>query len=186
MKKWELGGRLHPPPHLVKQSVLREYAERYSLRILVETGTYVGDMVFAMRPYFERIYSIELSQDLYEQVQKRFRAAASIHLINGDSATALRDLVSSLTLPSLFWLDGHYSGGSTAKGLKDTPIYEELSQILPLMEHQHVIIIDDARCFGTDPGYPSLKELERFVFERRADLRMTVESDSIRFTPKNT
>jgi hypothetical protein len=185
MKQWELDGRPNPPPHLMKQSVLKEYAERYSLQTLVETGTYIGDMVYAMRPYFEQIYSIELSRELYEESRIRFRSAANVRLIKGDSVTALRHLMNALTRPSLFWLDGHYSGGSTARGTSDTPIYEELSQILSFDEHQNVIIIDDARCFGTDPCYPHLEDLERFVFERRSDLSISVQNDSIRLTPKN-
>ena len=48
-----------PPPHVVKQRVLREYAERYELKVFVETGTYRGDMVQAMKPLFDKIYSIE-------------------------------------------------------------------------------------------------------------------------------
>ena len=58
--KWEREGRQIPPPHIVKQRVLREYAKKYGLRILVETGTSTGDMVEAMKTDFDRIYSIEL------------------------------------------------------------------------------------------------------------------------------
>jgi hypothetical protein len=63
-RKWERNGRPMPPPHLVKQGVLLEYAKRYSLRTLVETGTQYGAMVHAMKPHFDSIISIELSPEL--------------------------------------------------------------------------------------------------------------------------
>src|SRR2546429_866829 len=37
---WERQGRPVPPPHVVKQRVLQGYAERYRLKIFIETGTY--------------------------------------------------------------------------------------------------------------------------------------------------
>ena len=50
--KWEKGGKPLPPPHAVKQQTLQHYSERFGLKILVETGTYHGDMVEAMRELF--------------------------------------------------------------------------------------------------------------------------------------
>ena len=40
-----------PPrsPHLLKQKTVLEYARRYNLKTLIETGTYYGEMVAAMR-----------------------------------------------------------------------------------------------------------------------------------------
>ena len=59
--------------------------------------------------------------------------------------------VGKLEEPTLFWLDGHYSGGVTARGSKETPILDEVDKILSTKESRHVLIVDDARCFGTDP-----------------------------------
>jgi len=56
--EWERIGKPVPPPHIIKQKVLRDYSKIYGLRILVETGTYLGDMVEAMKANFDRIYSI--------------------------------------------------------------------------------------------------------------------------------
>jgi hypothetical protein len=46
-----------------------------------------------------------------------------------------------------------------------------------------VIIIDDARLFGSDPAYPSKEELNEFIESRRSDVKITVQNDSIRITP---
>jgi hypothetical protein len=150
----------------------------------VETGTYYGEMVDAMTYAFRRIYSIELSDDLFQRAQDRFRGQAQVKLLHGDSAQVLPSVLNRLTEPALFWLDGHYSGGETARGVDDTPILSELGQILAAEETGHVIVIDDARCFGTDPAYPSLEALKEFVLARRPRCRYEVIGDSIRIAPR--
>lgn len=183
LEEWERQGRPAPPPHVVKQRVLRQYAERYHLRILVETGTYRGDMVAAMKPVFDKIYSIELSDALFEQARRRFARDATVELIHGDSGRELGALLERIAQPALFWLDGHYSAGDTVRGEKDTPLYEELDHILRAPDRGHVIIIDDARCFGSDPAYPTLAALRDYVLARRPHLQVAVADDSIRITP---
>ena len=80
---WIKTGKPVPPPHIIKQKALRDYSKMYGLRILVETGTCIGDMVEAMKADFNRIYSIELSTDLYEQAMKRFKGVKNVELLHG-------------------------------------------------------------------------------------------------------
>jgi len=182
--KWERNGKPVPPPHIVKQQTIRSFAEKYELKILIETGTLFGDMVEAMKGNFSQIYSIELSEELYEKAKKRFNGDGNVRIIHGDSGVELGELVTMIKDPALFWLDGHYSAGVTAKGDKDTPIYEELTHIFNTPNRGHVIIIDDARCFGTDPAYPSIEELSNFIRTKRPDADIEVENDSIRIMPR--
>lgn len=182
--QWEKNGKPLPPPHTVKQRTLQHYSERFNLEILVETGTYYGDMVEAMREVFNHIYSIELSKELYEKARERFKGEKHIELIWGDSGVEMEKIMGKLDQPTLFWLDGHYSAGETARSDKDTPIYEELNHIFNAKDRGNVIIIDDARNFGTDPAYPSMEELHDFIKSRRPDVNIVVQDDSIRITPK--
>lgn len=184
LAEWHRTGKPIPPPHIVKQMVLREYAKKYGLKFLVETGTFFGDMVEAMRVDFDRIYSIELREALYGKAKERFKGVKHIELICGDSGNELGNLMGKLDQPVLFWLDGHYSAGETVRGCKDTPIREELNHILNSPDIGHVIIIDDARCFGTDSAYPSIEELCEFIKSKRSNLDFTVQDDIIRITPK--
>ncbi|MEZ6051187.1 MAG: hypothetical protein R3B91_06250 [Planctomycetaceae bacterium] len=181
--QWEANGRPAPPPHIVKQRAIREHAHRYGTTILVETGTYRGDMVEAMKHDFDRIYSIELSEQLHEECCERFARTPHVTLLQGDSGRVLGELMPSIDQPTLFWLDGHYSAGVTAQGEKDTPIWEELGHIFAAPDLGHVLLIDDARCFGQDDGYPTITELQEFVRSHRPHLQMTVQDDSIRFVP---
>lgn len=186
LRAWERGGRVAvPAPHLVKQQTLKEYAGKYSLKSLVETGTLHGDMIEAMKGSFEMVYSIELSRELYKEAKDRFRADSNVELIQGDSGEELASLVTRLKGPALFWLDGHYSGGDTARGEEDTPIYKELGHILDSGEVGHVIIIDDARCFGTESGYPTIEELKEYITAKRGGLLIELKGDSIRITHKD-
>ena len=57
----------------------------------------------------------------------------------------------------MFWLDGHYSGKGTAKGKKETPILEELKTIFDTNDLRYVILIDDARHFGSEKRLPKPK-----------------------------
>jgi hypothetical protein len=182
--EWERNGKPIPPPHLVKQRTLRSYSKTYGVTILVETGTYYGEMVEAMKHTFDRIYSIELSEVLFERAKDRFKRAKNIKLICGDSGIELGSVVNDLDQPALFWLDGHYSGGETARGDTSTPIFQELSHILGSPIRGHVIIIDDARCFGHEADYPSIRELKEYVTSKRPDLDIVVRCDSIRITPR--
>src|ERR1035438_7237514 len=72
IRAWEMAGRPLPPPDVLKQRNLRRAAEAHGLRIFVETGTFDGQMVEAMRNHFDRIYSIELSREYYDAARRRF------------------------------------------------------------------------------------------------------------------
>lgn len=183
LTKWEKDGRPAPPPHFIKQETIRSFKNKFKLKILVETGTYYGDMIEAMKNDFSQIYSIELSEDLYQKAKQRFFDTKHISIIQGDSGVQLEKLVKTINQPVLFWLDGHYSAGVTARGDKDTPIYEELNHIFNSNHEKYIIVIDDARCFGNDPDYPSIKELSDFVNAKLPNAKIEVKDDSIRVIP---
>lgn len=184
IQDWERNGKPAPPPHVVKQRNLRTIARQFGLKTLVETGTYYGDMVAALIHDFDKIYSIELGEDLHRQAVARFAGQGSVELIKGDSGRAIKDLLPRINSPSLFWLDGHYSAGVTARGEKDTPVMEELSHIFDSAEIGHVIVVDDARCFGVETGYPSIEELSNYVKTHRPNSHIEVADDAIRIMPR--
>jgi hypothetical protein len=150
---------------------------------LVETGTYMGDMVAAMSADFDQIHSIELGPDLFEKARQRFAGMAHVQLHQGDSATTLPEVLRRLNGPALFWLDGHYSAGITAKGSKDTPIVEELEAIYRHDAQRHVILIDDARLFDGSADYPTLDNLRKRVTGWSPNAVMAVADDIIRLHP---
>ena len=181
---WERNGRTFPPPHIIKQMAIEEFRNRFQTKILVETGTYFGDMVEAQRDKFQKIYSIELSKRLYKQAKKRFSAFSHITILQGDSGIVLDQLVHEIDKPALFWLDGHYSEGITAKGTKECPIREELEAIFK-SSFSHIILIDDARLFNGTHDYPTMDELQEMTNRSGKNYSLETKEDIIRLTPSN-
>jgi hypothetical protein len=156
--------------------------DQYSLQAVVETGTYLGEMVEGLAGVGARIYSIELDPWLFRRAQRRLRRYGNVTLILGDSARQLGRVIRDLDCPALFWLDGHYSGGITARGEVDSPVVAELTAILSDTK-DHVVLVDDARAFDGTNGYPTISSLTALINRLRPNYRVEVESDIIRLGP---
>jgi hypothetical protein len=182
--EWITAGRPVPPPHAYKQRVVSECGRRFGARVLVETGTYLGDMLEAVHPDFEELYSIELDGELHQRAVQRFARRDNVTILHGDSATVLPQLLNRISSPALFWLDGHYSAGITARGDRDTPVVAELEAIARHPVRGHVILIDDARCFDGSRDYPSLPEIRECASRLWPDHTFEVQDDVIRILPR--
>lgn len=178
MSSWRRAGSPVPPPDSFKQTVVRNYGRRFHLRTFIETGTYLGDMVEAQRRHHRRVLSIELASALCRDATIRFAKARNVTILEGDSGELLPGILVGIEEPCLFWLDGHYSAGVTARGTLETPILQELETIFT-HPHEHVILVDDARCFGAG-DYPTLDVLREMTASRRPDWAIEVEDDIIR------
>jgi hypothetical protein len=168
-----------PLPAFIKRSIIKRHLLDNNLQTLVETGTQYGDTPWLFRNELAEIWSIELSPMLAKLARKRFRRYPHIHIVQGDSSDCLSEIVKKLGNPVLFWLDGHYSAGITARGSLDCPIYKELSCIFTQCKQPYIVLIDDARSFGTDKDYPTLAELGSFVRETSKDADLKVDNDII-------
>jgi len=176
---WRTRGLPIPAPHPVKRALLLREALRIKAEIFVETGTFTGDTVWFMRDRFQKVYSIEIQPQLAEIAISLFRNNPRVEIVKGDSASALADLVKRIEGTTLFWLDGHYSAGVTGRGTKDCPIFEELQAIAHHPPACFSIVIDDRRCFGTDPAYPLYSELVSQIAMLFPQLNVTEELDMI-------
>jgi len=182
---WKLAGRPVPPPHVVKQKILKEYAKKYKLNAFVETGTFMGEMIDAVLPIFSKIISVEVDLALAERAQKKFSEYQHVTIIQGDSGSVLPSIVAGIKGPCLFWLDAHYSGGVTGKSNVETPIVQELNMLLNNSASNHVILIDDAREFTGDNNYPTLNEVRKLVKSRCPEWIVQVQDDIIRIHQAN-
>ena len=181
---WQLRGKPVRSPHLLKQRTVREYARRYGLRNLVETGTYYGEMVAAMRRQFDRIDSIQYDHQLAQRAKEKFAAHPHIHIHEGDSQKVVPELLKSITAPTLFWLDAGYYGWAGLEGEKQ----RLTSEFEAILRHpvQHVILMDDARGLNGQNGALTVEEFKgrigvefpRRMVEVKYDiLRVTSSSD---------
>lgn len=169
--------------HKIKEKAIIEFCGKYQYKIFIETGTYLGEMVYALRNQFDSLYTIELSNYLFRTSKKRLSDFKNINFLLGDSGIELVKIVNHINEPAIFWLDGHYSGGITEKGKSETPILKELQTICE-SPYQNIILIDDARCFGNSefPDYPSIKELKDYVLKLKSISNFEIKDDIIRIT----
>jgi len=178
---WVKNGCQGSAPHLIKEITIVDYKIKFGYTTLIETGTYLGDMVDAMKIHFQKIISIELSPSLFKSAKNRFKQDDNIEIVQGDSSKLLPKILKKLKEPVIFWLDGHYSSGFTAKGEKECPILEELDAIFNNNELPNVILIDDARCFNGNGDYPTIEQLLKKVKTHNDRYTIEIKYDIIRF-----
>ncbi|HYA96839.1 MAG TPA: hypothetical protein VEH49_01990 [Methylomirabilota bacterium] len=180
---WLLRGKPVRSPHLVKQRAVREYAARFGLRVLVETGTYYGEMIAATRRSFDRIYSIEFDPRLARLAQKRFAPFPHIRILQGDSQTLIPALLATLGEPALFWLDAGYYGWAGSQG-DNTRLSAELEAIL---RHslRNVVLLDDARGLDGRNGTLTVAQLTSYIESQFPGRSVAVLHDILRITPSS-
>jgi hypothetical protein len=172
VKEWKKEGSPIPVPHVVKQLLIESFQKKYKCQILVETGTFYGEMIESQRNFFKYLYSIELNKELYEKAVNWFSFYAHINILQGDSYYLLEEITQKLTKQTIFWLDGHYSGGETAMGHKECPIWGELNAIFKNNKFDHIILIDDARCFIGKNDYPTIEEVKKFMNDKKYEIKI--------------
>jgi hypothetical protein len=141
----------------------------------------MGDMVDAQKTRFKNIISIELGVDLFKNASKRFRNDKNVLIVQGDSGKVLSKILLDINEPAIFWLDGHYSAGVTAKGDKECPIFEELSSIFSSKKFNHILLIDDARCFIGKGDYPTIEKLTEYIRSKNEKYQVEIKHDIIRY-----
>lgn len=116
--------------------------------IFIETGSFEGDGIqAAIDSGYKYIYSIEVQPHYYEHCQRRFGNYNNVSVLLGDSGSLLKEILSSVNQPAVFWLDGHYSGGATGSSGIESPLLQEVSTVIDHDSQDHVVMIDDVRDF---------------------------------------
>lgn len=179
---WKLRGKPVRSPHLLKQVTVREYAEKYRLHVLVETGTYYGEMVAAMKNRFNAIYSVEYDHQLAQRAIGKFIRDPHVHILEGDSQQVVPALLKTIHEPALFWLDAGYYGWAGLQGDKQR-LSTELEAILRDPEKLHVILMDDARGLNGQNGAPTVVQLKQRVESEFPGRKVEVKHDILRITP---
>jgi len=68
----------------------------------VETGTYAGDTILSVEPYFEELHTIEIKREQYEASAKLYNGdKITFHL--GDSSIVLKDIIPELKNQQYFF-----------------------------------------------------------------------------------
>lgn len=135
--------------------------DKYNLKYYVETGTGVGECLHhALIFNFEKFFSIEIHELLYNNAMKKYAQFPFVFLINDNSKNGLLTIKNYITEPALFFLDAHFPGADFHLAEYDSEIedciripLEEEIKILKTYSHinESVIIIDDLRIYEDGP-----------------------------------
>lgn len=168
-----------PSPHFIKQLCL--IRNGIPNAIWVETGTFLGSTTRVLAKIASRVYSIEPEPTLFLNAKKVLNNFNNVEILYGTSEDVFPSLLQKINGDVNFWLDGHFSGGITFKGGKDTPIVDELRCISEHLSHfkRTTILIDDIRCFNPHireySAYPSVDFLVDWA--RKNKLHWHIEHD---------
>jgi hypothetical protein len=184
---WKLRPPPKRPPHLVKQRALLEYSRKYSLRTLVETGTYYGEMVAALRTQFDRIDSVESVPELAGAATRKFQSHPHVRILEGESQIVIPTILQSLTAPAIFWLDaGYYKWDGLPRNKQRLAM--ELEAIFSDRVGGHVVLIDDADTLefrmGESPVPRNAAELEANLSAAFPARRVEIRDNIVRITPQ--
>lgn len=136
----------------VPVNLATELQQKLALNRAVETGTYLGDGARKLVRIFPSVITIELSDELFERTRSALGDEPAIEALHGDSRVLLSGLVNP-KVATLFFLDGHWSGGYTAGGDAECPVLDELAA-LHGGNPNDCLVIDDARLFTAAPPPP--------------------------------
>jgi len=126
--------------------------EKLGLKVFVEGGTFTGNTALLAAKFFEKVFTIEKSKEMFLIASQNLSNTANITLLKGDTRENIPKILSEND-EILFWLDSHWSGGETYGEGDECPLIEELKIIFSSPKIS-VILVDDARLFLAPPYRP--------------------------------
>ena len=140
-------------------------------RIAIESGTFKGNGTSEISKHFEKIYTIEIDKNLFNNARDRFKNNKNIICFHGDSKEVISKLLDDINIQNqniLFWLDAHWSGDNSVNwnkskwkgynintgyigekingkipGINQVPLEQEIYQIYNNCRNECIIYIDD-------------------------------------------
>jgi hypothetical protein len=173
---------------VLPHQLARDLRDRLGLVRAIETGTYKGASARVLASIFPDVVTIELDAALHARAVERLAGIPAITAVQGNSGDRLAPLVDR-SRPTLYWLDGHWSGGVTAGEEDECPVLDEL-RALAEGHPDDCILIDDARLFVESPPpphkpeqWPSLDEIVAAIHAARPEHRVEVLHDIVVAVP---
>ena len=173
---------------VLPRTLARDLRDRLGIERAIETGTYKGGSARILASVFPEVVTIELDEELHRRAAERLSRQPAITAVQGSSRVRLGPLVDAAR-PTLYWLDGHWSGGVTAGEDDECPVLDELAAIAS-GHPDDCILIDDARLFAAPPPpphdpaqWPSLGEIEGAIRTARPDHHVAVLHDIVVAVP---
>ena len=140
-------------------------------KIAIESGTFTGKGASELSKYFEKVYTIEIDENLFQNSKERLKNNKKITFLQGDSKEVILKLSDDINLKNsniMFWLDAHWSGDDSVDwdksiwtgyyrntgyigkkinglipGINQVPLEQEIYQIYNNFTNECIIYIDD-------------------------------------------
>jgi hypothetical protein len=172
----------------VPHQLALELRDELGLVRAVETGTYHGGTTRELVAMFEHVVTIELSAELFATTSVELASLTGLTALQGDSAALLPSLVDA-DVPTLWFLDGHWSGGATAGQDFECPVLAEIAALAD-GHPDDCVLIDDARLFAAPPPpphdpiqWPTLMQVLDALRAAHTDHHLTVLADLVIAVP---
>jgi hypothetical protein len=173
---------------VLPQQLATDLRSRLSLSRAIETGTYRGRGTRLLASVFPEVITIEVAPQLAQAARGALADLPGVAVREGSSRDVLPETIDG-TKPTLYWLDGHWSGGVTGGAEDECPVLAEIAAIAA-GHPDDCILIDDARLFLAPPSpphraeqWPSYREIEDAVHATRPDNLVLVAHDIIVSVP---
>ena len=170
--------------------LVTDLRQQLGLARAIETGTFQGGGARQLAELFSAVLTIELSPEVQRDAATRLADIPAVTSLLGDSRDVLSEVVDP-SLPTLYWLDGHWSGGVTGGEGMECPVLEEIAAIAS-GHPDDCVLIDDARLFVAAPPlphdpeqWPTLVEVFDALRAARPDAHVTLINDVIIAVPRS-
>ena len=150
-------------------------AEQHGLDVFIETGTADGGTAYWASNHFSHVVTVEYIYSTFLLAFQKYWNVPNLKFVQGDSEFWVPHIAYMVTQPALWFLDAHWVGDGEVAPSGVTPIVGELDVIMR-QESDHVIVVDDARLFGTEAGYPTVDKVKAlcinhgFMFSQEGDM----------------
>jgi hypothetical protein len=138
---------------------------------------------------FDQVVTIELDADLQRSAAETLADLPTVLSRQGDSRSVLPSLIDPV-VPTLYFLDGHWSGGPTGGEADECPVLDEV-RIVAGGHEDDCIIVDDARLFAAAPPpphdpaqWPTLMEVMLAVSQAKPQHHVTMLHDQVIAVPR--
>ena len=155
----------------VDEKITLELQRETGIDSFIETGSFKGGTSAWAANHFRHVITIEgMPGRWWKTWNNTLGQLSNVATLLGESGDLLPRILSVLQVPAIFWLDAHYcttNHDEQKQGLSVCPVMHELLAInAHACAHLHVIMVDDARLFGIEKGWPRedvlLSELRKY------------------------
>ena len=130
----------------------------------IETGTWKGGTTTWAAQHFPNVITCEgMPGRFWKTWHNALKGMPNVMPLLGESADLLPKVLDMMRTPAIFWLEAHYCTSNKeerSQGLNVCPVMHEILAInMSPCAHLHILMVDDARLFGVEDGWPTVAEL---------------------------